>query len=116
MGSKGRCRNLCSKPRPPLGPRGGERLPGTIALHTGSLAPISVPSRMQRQSMKDRRKELIMQNKDTIMTHDVATRIQRLEDRNAIIDLVISYATLIDKGDWGGLRGRTDRPGLHRLL
>lgn len=36
------------------------------------------------------------------MTEDLATRVQRLEDRNAIIDLVINYAALIDKGDWVG--------------
>lgn len=29
-------------------------------------------------------------------------RIQRLEDRNAIIDVVIKYATSIDKLDWEG--------------
>lgn len=36
------------------------------------------------------------------MTDDLAARIQRLEDRNAISDLVIKYATLIDRGDWAG--------------
>jgi hypothetical protein len=29
-------------------------------------------------------------------------RIQRLEDRNAIVDVVIAYATSIDKADWVG--------------
>jgi hypothetical protein len=33
---------------------------------------------------------------------DLETRIQRLEDRNAIIDVVIKYATSIDKADWVG--------------
>jgi ketosteroid isomerase-like protein len=31
---------------------------------------------------------------------DLAARIQRLEDRNAIIEVVITYATSIDRGDW----------------
>jgi hypothetical protein len=30
----------------------------------------------------------------------LAARIQRLEDRNAISDVVITYATSIDRGDW----------------
>ena len=33
---------------------------------------------------------------------DLAARIQRLEDRNAIIDVVIKYATSIDAADWDG--------------
>jgi len=33
---------------------------------------------------------------------DLAARIQRLEDRNAIIDVVIKYATSIDRADWEG--------------
>jgi hypothetical protein len=33
-------------------------------------------------------------------TTDLEARIQRLEDRNAIIDVVIKYATSIDKADW----------------
>jgi len=36
-------------------------------------------------------------------TDSLEARIQRLEDRNAIIDVVISYATSIDKADWAGL-------------
>lgn len=36
------------------------------------------------------------------MPTDLAARIQQLEDRNAISDLVIKYATLIDRGDWAG--------------
>ena len=31
---------------------------------------------------------------------DLAARIQRLEDRNAISEAVITYATSIDRGDW----------------
>lgn len=34
------------------------------------------------------------------MTTELASRIQRLEDRNAISDVVIKYATSIDRGDW----------------
>lgn len=34
---------------------------------------------------------------------DIATRIQRLEDRNAVIDVVIKYAWSIDAADWDGL-------------
>jgi hypothetical protein len=33
-------------------------------------------------------------------TASLEARIQRLEDRNAIIDVVISYAVAIDKADW----------------
>ena len=33
---------------------------------------------------------------------DLAARIQRLEDRNAIIDVVVKYATSIDAADWAG--------------
>ncbi len=33
-------------------------------------------------------------------TTDLEARIQRLEDRQAIVDVVISYATSIDRGDW----------------
>jgi 3-phenylpropionate/cinnamic acid dioxygenase small subunit len=33
-------------------------------------------------------------------TSDLEARIQRLEDRQAIVDVVISYATSIDRGDW----------------
>lgn len=36
------------------------------------------------------------------MTTDLEARIQRLEDRNAITDVVIKYATSIDRGDWAG--------------
>ncbi len=35
-------------------------------------------------------------------TTDLEARIQRLEDRQAIVDVVISYATSIDRGDWAG--------------
>jgi hypothetical protein len=31
---------------------------------------------------------------------DLEARIQRLEDRNAIVDVVIKYATSIDRADW----------------
>jgi len=31
---------------------------------------------------------------------DLTARIQRLEDRNAVVDVVIAYATSIDRGDW----------------
>lgn len=34
---------------------------------------------------------------------DLETRVRRLEDRNAIIDIVIKYATTVDAGDWTGL-------------
>ena len=34
--------------------------------------------------------------------NDLAARLQRLEDRNAIIDVVIKYATSIDAADWEG--------------
>jgi len=33
-------------------------------------------------------------------TTDLESRIQRLEDRNDIIDVVVTYAASIDKGDW----------------
>ncbi len=36
-------------------------------------------------------------------TTDLETRLQRLEDRTAISDVVITYATLIDRGDWARL-------------
>ncbi len=36
-------------------------------------------------------------------TDDLSARIQRLEDRNAIIDVVITYATSIDQADWASL-------------
>ena len=36
------------------------------------------------------------------MTASLEERVQRLEDRNAIIDVVIAYATTIDRGDWAG--------------
>ena len=36
------------------------------------------------------------------MTSDLALRIQRLEDRHAISERVITYATTIDAGDWAG--------------
>jgi hypothetical protein len=34
------------------------------------------------------------------MDNELAVRIQKLEDRNAIIERVTSYATSIDSGDW----------------
>lgn len=34
------------------------------------------------------------------MTVSLEARVQRLEDRNAIIEVVIGYATAIDRGDW----------------
>ncbi len=45
------------------------------------------------------------------MTADtLEARIQRLEDRNEIIDVVIAYATSIDDGDWAGFANlMTDR-------
>jgi hypothetical protein len=33
---------------------------------------------------------------------DLAARIQRIEDRTAIIDTVVKYATAIDAADWDG--------------
>ncbi len=36
------------------------------------------------------------------MSADLNARIQRLEDRSAIIDVVIKYATSIDRADWEG--------------
>lgn len=36
------------------------------------------------------------------MTTSLEARIQRLEDRNAITEVVIGYATTIDRGDWVG--------------
>lgn len=36
------------------------------------------------------------------MTSDLAQRLQRLEDRHAISERVITYATTIDAGDWAG--------------
>lgn len=36
------------------------------------------------------------------MSNDLEARIRRLEDRNAITDVVIKYATSIDKADWEG--------------
>jgi len=33
-------------------------------------------------------------------TDSLEARIQRIEDRNAIIDLVVGYAVAIDEGDW----------------
>lgn len=34
------------------------------------------------------------------MSDDLEQRVRRLEDRNAIIDVVIKYATSIDRADW----------------
>ena len=36
------------------------------------------------------------------MNTDIAQRLQRLEDRHAISERVITYATTIDAGDWAG--------------
>lgn len=37
------------------------------------------------------------------MTDDLASRVQRLEDRFAISDLVVQYATLLDDAQWDAL-------------
>ena len=47
------------------------------------------------------------------MTTDLsslATRIQRLEDRTAIVDTVIRYATAIDRGDWNAFASTLTDP------
>ena len=41
---------------------------------------------------------------------DLAARVQRLEDRAAISELVITYATSIDRNDWQGLGARLTDP------
>ena len=46
----------------------------------------------------------------SMSTLDLSTRIQRIEDRNAIIDVVIKYATSIDTAEWDGFASTLTDP------
>ena len=43
-------------------------------------------------------------------TDNLAARVQRIEDRTAIIDLVIAYAVAIDEADWPGFASTMTDP------